>query len=181
MKKKILSEAALQAMMATGDEPVVQPTAEELAELEAKKAEADKLEAEAAAKKAEKKDDCDCDCEEETAKAILELEASQAVNADLTAKLAEAEAKATQIEVGAEALKTIVAGQVSKMRIGLRFAAVDMSKFSIDALVTEYENTASAFMKALPVGSVVPEPKVENKEKAVNSSVEASAYKSLGF
>jgi hypothetical protein len=57
-----------------------------------------------------------------------------------------------------------------------------MGKFSIDALVTEYENTAESFMRALPVGSVVPEPKVEDKkEKAVNSSVEASAYKSLGF
>jgi len=172
MKKKILSEAALQAMMAT-DESVEQPTAEQLAEMEAT------TEVTPEAVEDDKEED---NCEEETAKVILDLEAAQAANADLAGKLAEAEAKASQIEVGAEALKTIVAGQVSKMRIGLRFAAVDMSKFSIDALVTEYENTAESFMKALPVGSVVPEPKVENKqEKAVNSSVEASAYKSLGF
>jgi len=171
--KKILSEAALQAMMTTGDDPVVEPTAETPV-VEPAVVEPELSETVDEAKIPDPMDALQAELSEVRANAKV-------VEEDLTAKLAEAEAKVAEIEASAEALKTIVAGQVSKMRIGLRFAAVDMSKFSIDALVTEYENTAEAFMKALPVGSVVPEPKVEKKEKAVNSSVEASAYKSLGF
>ena len=173
MKKKILSEAALQAMMTTGDDPVVEPTAETPA-VEPVVVEPEATETVDGAEIPDPMDALQAELSEVRANA-------KAVEEDLTAKIAEAEAKLTEMEASTQALKDIVAGQVSKMRIGLRFAAVDMSKFSIDALVTEYENTAEAFMKALPVGSVVPEPKVEKKEKAVNSSVEASAYKSLGF
>jgi len=173
MKKKILSEAALQAMMTTGDDPVVEPTAETPA-VEPVVVEPEATETVDGAEIPDPMDALQAELSEVRANA-------KAVEEDLTAKIAEAEAKLTEMEASTQALKDIVAGQVSKMRIGLRFAAVDMSKFSIDALVTEYENTAEAFMKALPVGSVVPEPKAEKKEKAVNSSVEASAYKSLGF
>jgi len=171
MKKKILSEAALQAMMATGDEPVVEPTAEDPAVVEPAV-----VEPEAKVETEEIPDPMDA-LQAELSEVRAE---AKAVKEDLTTKLAEAEAKAAEIEAGAEALKTIVAGQVSKMRIGLRFPAADMSKFSIDALVTEYENTAESFMRALPVGSVVPEPKVE-KANPVQSSHDAGSFKALGF
>jgi len=172
MKKKILSEAALQAMMTTGDDPVVEPTAETPA-VEPVVVEPEATETVDGAEIPDPMDALQAELSEVRANA-------KAVEEDLTAKIAEAEAKLTEMEASTQALKDIVAGQVSKMRIGLRFAAVDMSKFSIDALVTEYENTAEAFMKALPVGSVVPEPKVE-KTNPISSSHDAGSFKALGF
>jgi hypothetical protein len=172
MKKKILSEAALQAMMTAGDEPVVEPTAE------VPVAEPAVVEPEAA----ETENEVEIPDPMEALQAELSevREAAKTREAEMVANLAEAEAKLTEMEASTQALKDIVAGQVSTMRIGLRFAAVDMSKFSIDALVTEYENTAEAFMKALPVGSVVPEPKVE-KTSPISSSHDAGSFKALGF
>ena len=92
-----------------------------------------------------------------------------------TTALAEAEALSTE-------MKEILVGQVSRMRIGLGLAAVDMSKFSAKAVVEEYASASESFMK-LPVGSVIP--KEDNTPvvapNAIQTSIDASAIKSLGF
>lgn len=181
MKKKILSEAALQALMLTAEDTVIETEASEQTEqtVEVEAAES----TEAVEPEAETAETAETDVTATLQEELTELQAAiETERVDMQAKLAEAEAKVTAVEAAAQGLKDIVAGQVSKMRIGLRFAPADMTALSAGALVTEFENTAEAFMKALPVGSVVPENTVKPKaEQVVNSSVEASAYKSLGF
>jgi len=67
------------------------------------------------------------------------------------------------------------------MRTALSLAAVDMDTWTVEAILTEYESVKVPFMEKLPVGSVVPEPKKENMETPVSSSLDASNVKSLGF
>ena len=82
-----------------------------------------------------------------------------------------------------EDLVEIVAGYVGQMRMKLSLAKVDMTTFSVKALMTEYTSTLKSFEKSLPIGGAVPQPKTkvnENKE-VISDSIEASAYENLGF
>lgn len=121
---------------------------------------------------------------EEITKPLIEahaLEISQ-LQDGFAAERATLEAKVTEVEASMAGLKEIVAGQVSRMRIGLKLAAVDMTTWTPAALVTEFENISDAFMKAIPVGSVVPkETSNVQKDKAIADSHDVSAFKSLGF
>jgi hypothetical protein len=93
--------------------------------------------------------------------------------ADFEAKLAASEAQVT-------AFKTIVAGQVKSMRVALSLASVDMTDFTADAIIQEY-NAASKMFLELPVGSVIPKEEVKQAVKAIQSSHDASNIKSLGW
>ena len=170
MKKKMLSEEALKVLLkpvettAEGVPPVVDiPATPEAAETPneetpyptvALTAEIEKLKAEAAGM---------------TDKLAAELTAEKDQH---VAEIAAANAAIT-------GLKGIVVDQISKMRIGLNFAAVDMADFSAEALVTEFNSISEKFMKALPVGSVIPERQEKKEEKM--TSLDLAAINSLGF
>lgn len=98
------------------------------------------------------------------------------------AKVTEAEAKLAEVTEAAAELKSIVADQISKMRLALKLPPVDLSAMSTETVVAEFHNTKESFVKALPVGSVVPEKKEEKKvEMPVATSLDVSKIKTLGF
>lgn len=169
MKKTMLSAEALKSLLATAETetPVVEASAEDvkvtLPEVEVEKpidtAAVDTLQAQFDAFKVE----------------------TEAAATEAKEKLAAAEAAVAEVTANASVLKDIVVGQISRMRLGLKIAAVDMASWSIKAVVEEFNSTSESFMKALPVGSVIP--KEENKpvEKAVENNHQAASIKSLGF
>lgn len=109
---------------------------------------------------------------------------------------AEAELKVTDLEAAAEALqveladangsvvamKDIIAGQIKRMRVGLSLAAVDFSEMKAADVVKDFNSISAQFMKAIPVGSVVPEDK-ESKvgNVAIATSIDEGKFRSLGF
>ncbi len=103
---------------------------------------------------------------------------TDAETTELKEKLEASEAK---YDTALDGLKDIVVGQIAKMRTALNIAKVDMSDWDIDAVVAEYDSTKDAFVKALPVGSVIPEKKEKKTKNPVSSSLDASNVKSLGF
>jgi len=68
------------------------------------------------------------------------------------------------------------------MRVGLSLAAVDFSEMKAADVVKEFNSISAQFMKAIPVGSVVPEDR-ENGEVHIPiiSSHDESLFKSVGF
>lgn len=111
----------------------------------------------------------------------LKAESTETIK-DLEAKVEEAGDSVKAIEEASENMKKIVVAQVSIMRNAMSVAAVDMTGWTVEAVVTEFNSISESFKKSYRPGSVVPE-QVDNKNeaKAINSSVDASAYKSLGF
>jgi serine phosphatase RsbU (regulator of sigma subunit) len=102
--------------------------------------------------------------------------------AEAEARLEAAELNASEVIKAADELKEIVASQISKMRLALKLPVVDLASMSTETIVAEFHNTKDAFMKALPVGSVVPEKKEEKKmETPVATSLDASKIATLGF
>jgi hypothetical protein len=87
------------------------------------------------------------------------------------------EAKVTETDD----LKKIVAGQLLRMRVALSLGAVDCDAMSASEVAREFNSTSAQFMKALPVGSVVPVEKEEEPKQAIQSSLDESSYRSLGF
>ena len=114
-------------------------------------------------------------------------EAAEKAEADAKAALEEAEAKAVETAETAEAiskevadLKEVVVAQITNMRLVLSLAAVDMSEWDTEAVLTEYNSVKDSFMKSLPTGSVVPE-KAEDTQKVVRSKAEANALAAYKF
>jgi hypothetical protein len=101
----------------------------------------------------------------------------EAYKAEAELKLADLEAKVSETDE----LKNIVAGQLLRMRVALKLGAVDCVAMSAGEVVKEFNATSTQFMKALPVGSVVPVEKEEEPLKAIQSSLDESSYRSLGF
>ena len=108
----------------------------------------------------------------------LEAEAASTL---LQEKLAAAEATNLIVKAGASDLKDIVVSQVARMRLGLKIAAVDMTNWTPEAVVQEFHATSESFMKALPVGSVIPKEDPKAVDKVIATSIDQSAFKSLGF
>lgn len=183
-KKTLLDEAGLKALLGKTE---VSAEASDMPDkqLESEAAEAEEKDLEAVVPdKQDKQEDVD---DLTTLAADFEaykLEAA-AREEDLDRELtALKEAHAAELAAANEAvdeLKDIVAGQVARMRVALSLAAVDMKDFDPKAVATEYHGTADKFMKALPVGSVIPDGKDNKTADAGPSRSEASAYKSLGF
>jgi len=98
------------------------------------------------------------------------------------AEVVEAKEELEAVTVSAEEVKTIVVGNIANMRVALSIAAVDMTSWTMEAVVTEFKSTSDSFKKSYPVGGIVPEHKeTTNKTEAVKSSTDASEYESLGF
>ncbi len=117
----------------------------------------------------------------EAKETIVSLEAKAVeVQEGFEAQLAEKDAAVEASKVDLNSMKGIVVAQISQMRVALSISDVDMSEWKAADVLKEYESTSSAFMKALPVGSVVPEENGERKAEVV-SSHDVSAHKSLGF
>jgi len=181
MKKKVmLSEEALKTLLSTEETVPLVPKAEGTTPEVLPEAPTTAPEAE----------DTDTQAEFEAFKATAEAEKvelteklthAEAVNVELTEKLAASDAAKILLTAGASDLKEIVIGQISKMRIGLSLAAVDMAKWTFEAVVTEFNSTSESFMKSINVGSVIPEEKTAKAETAIPNSHAASEFKSLGF
>lgn len=182
--KKVLTTKALAAL--TAGEPVtkgVEPTAEELA-LAAELA-AD-LEAENAAAK-----EPEGDLSPEAVQ-LAELTAEvdvlkESIEATATAHAAELEALNTsneeklRVAVGAsDTMKGILCGQIDKMRIALGLQAVDHSEFTAESILTEFNTKVEAFNK-LPVGSVIPETTNKQTAKNVQTNIDESNRRSVGW
>lgn len=107
---------------------------------------------------------------------ITKLKTDLAATAEL---LAAKDQEIANAMASADGLKNIVVAQITKMRVALSLAAVDMSSWDAEAVATEYVSVAGSFAK-FPVGSVVTKTE-EVESKAVQSSLDESAYRSLGF
>ena len=189
MKKKLLSSEALAALVRgpaatptpepgadAGDQPITPPTeapAEPSADSEAE-AETD-VQTELEAKVAE--------LTEATTK-VTELEAKvaelEAKVSDIAAVEAMAGAKVKAATEEAEEYRGIVVGHIATMRTALNLAAVDMSNWTNEAVLREYNSIADSFEKALPEGSQVPESQPA-EQKPTMSSLDAGKFNQLGF
>lgn len=129
---------------------------------------------------------------EEAAKMTAELTAQAAQIADLTKQVEDGKLaleslkvdvakQAEEAKAAAKPLADIVAGQISQMRTALSLAEVDVTAWTPEALVKEYQAVSESFMKSLPVGSVVPKEEGNQAVKAINSNHDASKIKALGF
>ncbi len=110
------------------------------------------------------------------------LAISETAVKDLTDKLTANEVLASALTAKVEAadkLAKIVASQISTMRTALSLTAVDLSEFSADNIVREYEAVTGTFIKAFPVGGVVP--KAVEVKKEVTGRDEIRNYAALGF
>lgn len=183
MKKKVLTQEALLNLYPEGETPEVKGEEvvkeQEIPVDEPIKAEESEIETEASEEVPEES--------VEDLKAQLEIvnrdfedfklkatEAEEAVAAEHTEAL-------EKVNAVNEQLKEIVCDQTCRFRIAMNMAKVDLSDMSSENVIKEFRHAEEQFKK-LPVGSVVPEPKVEKKEtKAEKSSHDVSAMKSLGF
>lgn len=191
MKKKILSAEAL-ALLA-GKQPIVPE-----ADADTNKPDVNPPAADANDGLPEGEADSD-EGEDLSAEDVAKLEASIA---EAAGKLTEADAKIKALTEEVEALKaeaittdakikaaeavaddfrTIVVGQIGQMRCALSLADVDMGKWTGAAVLKEFEATSESFQKALPVGSVVPEPSAQKTEQKTPSSLDVAAKAALGF
>jgi len=169
MSKKTMSMQALAALVA-GD-PVIEPA---------------DVKAEADATLVDVKAEADVAPEAVVDPAVKDLTDKLAISEtavkDLTDKLTANEVLASALTAKVEAadkLAKIVASQISTMRTALSLTAVDLSEFSADNIVREYEAVTGTFIKAFPVGGVVP--KATEIKKEVAGRDEIRNYAALGF
>lgn len=115
------------------------------------------------------------------------LEAMKSVVEVLEAKVADLEislvAEKAHVKAASETandFKDIVAGLTGNMRIAMGLTHVDMSNWTGEALLREYQAISESFEKSLPVGGVVPETKAEVK-KPTMTNLDAGAIAALGF
>ena len=190
MKKKVMSEEALKKLYAE-EESTGETSAEETAsageatggEDAAAAADAQAAQdAQSAQESSEENTEDEVTIESLTAAHTEAIENLNAEHKDSTQVL---EDKLTDMEAAhaeeSQGLKDIVVTQISKMRIALQIAAVDMSDWKVEAVITEFDSVKDSFMKALPVGSVIPKKEDVEKEAAVMNSHDASSFKALGF
>ena len=196
MKKKLMSEEALKALYAEEDVNLTPEAINETEEEVLLDEDGNPIEAKDAADAADAEntgddisddteDNTDVDAEDVNELAEMlqtELDETKALHAQALEDLAaEAVELATKNTADLDKLKEIVAGQITRMRTALKFADADMSDWAVDALVVEYDSTKDAFMKALPVGSVIPSKDTNKQESPVVTSLDASKLKSLGI
>jgi len=179
MKKKILSAEAL-ALIAG------QPSAVPVVEGAAAEVETPDL--------PETKAEVELPEEEAINPLSAELEAAVAESATLKSTIEVLEAKVADLEISlvsekahvkaasetANDFKDIVAGLTGNMRIAMGLTQVDMSNWTGEALLREYQAISESFEKSLPVGGVVPETKAEVK-KPTMTNLDAGAIAALGF
>lgn len=184
MKKKVLSEEAL-ALMLNADSALAE--SQELETNAEGTAEGTEVESNAEGATEIPKVESNEGSEEEEINPLaeeldkLKLESEETIK-NLQEEVETLKSASEEIETNAKELKDIVVDQISKMRLALKVAAVDMSSWDAKAVVIEYSSVSESFMKALPVGSVVPTKTKENKvESPVRTSLDASNIKSLGF
>jgi len=94
--------------------------------------------------------------------------------------LAAKDAEYAALKASAEGVKGIVVSQISRMRTAMSLAQVDMSALDLDAVLVEYSAVVTNFNK-FPVGGVVTKTEEKQAEKIIATSLDASAYKSVGF
>lgn len=179
MKKKVmLDEAGLKALLANKESKAA-PEAKDKKPVEATET-VENTEVEAAkVDTTEEKD--------EVAELTAEIEKLKVDAAEIEAKHAEAlAAKEKEMEDALAALQApmkemqaIISDQISSMRVGLSLTAVDLSDLKPEALIAEFNNICEKFMKAIPVGSLIPE-QVEKTEAAM-SSLDEAGIRGLGF
>ena len=93
-----------------------------------------------------------------------------------------ARAEAVAASASVVALKTIIASQVDSMRIAMSLAPVDISGFSAESVITEFNSMVDAFSKAFPVGGIVPDaPVAETEKKVIQTSEDIRAINALSF
>lgn len=175
--KKTMSLEALAALAAGGvavpDAAAGTDAAADAAQVEAEAAAAKILADAAAAKLA-----ADADLQTQLDAAAAELVEKDAEIAKLKADaVTDQEAHA----VVADGLKAILVGQVSAMRVGLKLAEVDMSAMAVGDVLREHKAVSASFVKAFPVGGVIPEKKEEVKKEAVDSREFVQSIAALGF
>jgi pyrimidine deaminase RibD-like protein len=95
--------------------------------------------------------------------------------------LAAKDAEYAALKASAEGVKGIVVSQISKMRTAMSLAQVDMSTLDLYAVLVEYSAAAESFTKSFPVGGVVTKAEEKVAEKIIATSLDESAYKSVGF
>lgn len=190
MKKKLLSVEALAALAAVAEGNTEEPTGD----VNGNSTESGSTVPEGATAEGADDDDepeNDTKLSEATAR-IAELSEE---NTQLAGKLKDAEESATAYEAeliaekaktkiaedSAKEFKTIVVGMIDGMRCSLSLAAVDMSKWSGEAVLAEYESTKEAFEKSLPVGGTVKSVNETVGKPVVKSRVEEGSFKALGF
>ena len=118
------------------------------------------------------------DVNAQMAEEITQLKAQLEVMAAKDVEHAEA---LTKLKASTDGLKGIVVSQISRMRTAMSLSSVDMSSWDVDAVVTEYSAVAESFTKSFPVGGVVTKTEEKQAEKIIATSLDASAYKSVGF
>lgn len=119
----------------------------------------------------------------------LEVTGLTAQVTDLTAKLGEAEAELISADAKVKAAaeesadyRGIVESQIDVMRTALGLAAVDMTNWTNEAVLREYNSVADSFEKALPEGSQVPESKGTDQQVTTPiTSLDKSKFNQLGF
>jgi len=170
MKKTILSEEALRTLLADA------PTEENLEGVDPDKIAS--TEAPTEAQSQEQPSELDAlrgEFEKFKAEAELKVTDLEAATEALQVELADANGSVV-------AMKDIIAGQIKRMRVGLSLAAVDFSEMKAADVVKEFNSISAQFMKAIPVGSVVPEEKESQVGKvAIATSIDESKFRALGF
>ncbi len=106
--------------------------------------------------------------------------------AALTDKFEALEQKMSGMEAAhAEDLKAfngIITAQINGMRVALSLTSVDMSAFSSQQVLAEYDAVLKTYESSLPVGGVVPNEEGNGKEeKPVVTRESVNAIKNLGF
>lgn len=169
MKKTILSEEALRTLLADA------PTEENLEGVDPDKIASDEAKPEAQSQ--EQPSELDAlkgEFEKFKAEAELKVTDLEAATEALQVELADANGSVV-------AMKDIIAGQIKRMRVGLSLAAVDFSEMKAAEVVKEFNNISAQFMKAIPVGSVVPEETSNKKATVITDSLDEGKFRALGF
>jgi len=169
MKKTILSEEALRTLLADA------PTEENLEGVDPDKISSDEAKPEAQSQ--EQPSELDAlkgEFEKFKAEAELKVTDFEAAAEALQVELAEANGSIV-------AMKDIIAGQIKRMRVGLSLAAVDFSEMKAADVVKEFNSISAQFMKAIPVGSVVPEETSTKKATVITDSLDEGKFRALGF
>ncbi len=109
--------------------------------------------------------------------AQIELVTINATVEDLTASL---EAVKTENAAAVKPLVEVICAQISTMRIALSLTKVDMTEWSAESIMKEFNSVVKTFESSLPTGGVIPN-EAADKDKKIETRDDVNAFKSLGF
>lgn len=184
---KSISRTALSALVTADAAREQLPDAEAAAEEQTPELTPEELAVQAADMESSNDDNDDNPAMVEASELVVmteKFDASQVELAGLTEKLEASQSELTDLkEKHTKELSTynsIITGQINTMRVALSLSVVDMSTWTSEAVLVEYEAVGKTFEASLPVGGVVPQDEDKRTPEA-HTREDENNIKNLGF